>query len=83
MNVIDPRNLPLKFGQNQVSNSWDIANIEFLVVGGGGWRCANSFSDQTQLILGQAELNCGWAWILTKTSFGRKQDGSGGGLKYV
>ena len=31
------RNLPLKFHQNRVSNSWDIANIEFLwVVGGGG-----------------------------------------------
>ena len=24
------RNLPLKFGQNWASNSWDIANIEFL-----------------------------------------------------
>ena len=27
-------NLPLKFGQNRVSNSWDIADIEF--VWGGG-----------------------------------------------
>ena len=25
-----PRNLTLKFGQNRVSNSWDIADIEFL-----------------------------------------------------
>ena len=31
-----PRDVPLKFGQNQVSNSWDIADIEFTVVGGGG-----------------------------------------------
>ena len=34
-----PRNLPLKFGQNQASNSWDIADIEFLMVGGGGGGC--------------------------------------------
>ena len=36
MDIIDPRNLPLKFGQNQVSNSWDIDDVEFPVVGGGG-----------------------------------------------
>ena len=33
-----PRNLLLKSGQNQVRNSWDIADIEFsvvVVVGGG------------------------------------------------
>ena len=41
--VLDvPKNLPLKFHQNRVSNSWDIADIEFVwvvvvvVVGGGG-----------------------------------------------
>ena len=29
--VLDvPRNLPVKFHQNRVSNSWDIAEIEFL-----------------------------------------------------
>ena len=28
------RNLPLKFHQNRVSNSWDIADIEFLLWGG-------------------------------------------------
>ena len=41
------RNLPLKFHQNRVNNSWDIADIEFLwwVVGGG---CAKSFYCQTQ-----------------------------------
>ena len=31
-----PRNLPFKFGQNQASNSRDIADIEFTVVVGGG-----------------------------------------------
>ena len=30
------RNLPLKFHQNRVSNSWDIADIEFVWVGGVG-----------------------------------------------
>ena len=33
------RNLTLEFGQNWISNSWDIADIEFdmeFVVGGGG-----------------------------------------------
>ena len=30
-----PRNLPLNLGQNQASYSCDIADIEFLVVGGG------------------------------------------------
>ena len=28
--AVDPRNLPLNFGQNGVSNSWYIADIEFL-----------------------------------------------------
>ena len=28
------RNLPLKFHQNKVNNSWDIADIEFLLWGG-------------------------------------------------
>ena len=30
--VVDTRNLPLKFGKNWVRNSWDIADIEFVVV---------------------------------------------------
>ena len=29
-----PRNLPLKFGQNRAGNSWDIADFEFVWVGG-------------------------------------------------
>ena len=40
------RNLPSKFHQNRVSNSWDIADIEF--VWGGGVGFAKSFYCQTQ-----------------------------------
>ena len=40
-----PRNLRLKFGQNRVSNSWDIADVEFPVGGGGGVK---SFLRKTQ-----------------------------------
>ena len=44
--VVNPRHLPLKFGQNWVN----IADIEFAALGGGGgWWCADSFSCQTQL----------------------------------
>ena len=42
------RNLPLKFHQNRVSNSWDIANIEFLWWGGVGWGGAQSLYCQTK-----------------------------------
>ena len=35
--VVHPRNLPLKFGQNQVGNSWNIADVEFPVDVVGGW----------------------------------------------
>ena len=31
-----PRNLSLKFGQYRSINSWDVADVEFTVVGGGG-----------------------------------------------
>ena len=41
-----PRNLRLNFGQNRVSNSWDIAYVEFSVVGGGGG--VKSFLRKTQ-----------------------------------
>ena len=41
--VLDvPRNLSLKFGQNQVSNSWDIANFEFCG-DSGGWGAQSHF----------------------------------------
>ena len=58
MDVIDPRNLPLKFGQNQVSNSWDIDDVEFVLVGGGGGRwCKFIFmSNPTFVWLGWVEL---------------------------
>ena len=33
MVVVDPRNLPVKFGQNQVNNNWDIVvAVVFIVV---------------------------------------------------
>ena len=31
-----PRNISLKFGRNRVSNSGDMADIEFALVGGDG-----------------------------------------------
>ena len=35
LSVLDvPRNLPVKFHQNQVINGWDIPDIEFVWVGG-------------------------------------------------
>ena len=40
-----PRNLPLKFGQNRMSSSWDVADIVWW--GGGGY--AKSFSCKNQL----------------------------------
>ena len=55
-NVIDPRDLSLTFGQHQVSDSSDIAGIEFVV---GVLWCAKSMSCQTQLILCHGELSCG------------------------
>ena len=48
-----PRNLSLKFGQNCVSNSWDIADIEFVVVllrvGGLSENGNKAISASTQL----------------------------------
>ena len=60
------RNLHLKFHQYRVSNSGDIADIEFVWwggVGGGGW-CAKSFSCLTQLevMLGWVELWLTWGF---------------------
>ena len=54
MIVVDPTNLPLKFGQNRVRNSWNIDDIEFVVVvvvgGGSGGGGLKSFSCHTQLL---------------------------------
>ena len=49
--VFDPKILALKFGQNQVSNSWNIAAIEFVVSYVGGW-CTKSFWVNSNLGLG-------------------------------
>ena len=35
--VVDPTNLPLKFGLNRARNSYDMNDIEFVVVVCGGW----------------------------------------------
>ena len=58
-----PRNLPLKFHQNWVSNSWDSANIEFVSMV-GRVRHENDFAyhptphpTQTQC---QQYLSCYW-----------------------
>ena len=53
------RNLHLKFYQNRVSNSWDIANIEFLW---WWWGVCKSFSCLTQpkVMLGCVELSWGF-----------------------
>ena len=58
-----PRNLPLKFGQNRVSNSWDIADIEFVWGGWGGVEFTVIFMSNLQL---QLRLFCSWVWVLTK-----------------
>ena len=46
--VVYPINLPLKFGQNRISTSWNITEIGF------GWVVVVvvSFSCQTQVMLG-------------------------------
>ena len=36
--VVHPRNLNSKFGCNRISNSCDIADIEFVCVGGGVYK---------------------------------------------
>ena len=61
--AVDPRNLPLKFSQNWISNSWDFDDFLFpVVVEGGGVK---SFSCQTQLLLCQVELSWGWVGVVT------------------
>ena len=60
------RNLPLKFGQNQVSSSWDIGDIEFVVVGGGGGGGGVQSHFRVKPNLGYVRLNWGWVGVLTK-----------------
>ena len=69
-----PRILPLKFGKNRVSNSWDIANIEFLVVGWWGLvvRRVIFVSNPTFVMLGGLKLWSRWGCdncLLKKTCF--------------
>ena len=52
---VDPRNLPLKFRQNRVSNSWYIAYIEFLCCV-GGWHQVIFMSSPNYVMLG-------WCWV--------------------
>ena len=60
--VLDvPGSLPLKFHQNRVSNSWDIADIEFVWDGWSGKFKVIFMSNPTYVMLGW-----GWVWILTK-----------------
>ena len=53
------RNLPLKFRQNRVSNSCDIAEIEFVWV--GGWWIKVIFGSHPTF-----ELSWGWVGVVTK-----------------
>ena len=59
-----PRNLHLKFGQNRVSNSWDIVDIEFAVV-----VVVVVVVDQSHFHvkpnLGYVRLSWGWVGVLT------------------
>ena len=64
----DPKKATSKLGPNQVSNCWDIADIEFLVGGwwvGGQWT--RVFSCPTQL-LGWVVVELG-VWQKVKTTF--------------
>ena len=55
-----PRDLTLKFCQNRVSNSWDIANIEFVWVVVGGVQSHFHVQPPTTLRLG-----CRWVGVVT------------------
>ena len=52
-----PKNLPLKFGQNQVSNRWDNPDIEFL-----WWIFTVIFMSNLQLLLG-------WVYFVVELGF--------------
>ena len=53
-----PRNLSLKFGQNRLRNSWDIDDIEFVVVllRVGEWVGWWVFKDGNEAILALIEV---------------------------
>ena len=58
------RNLRLKFGQNRVSNSWDITDIEFLWVGGVGWGGVC-----TVIFVSNLQLQLGWGYVVVELGF--------------
>ena len=69
--VVYPRNPHLKFGPNWAINSWDIADIEFVVGGGRRWEVgwyAKLFSCQSQFLLFYVRLSCGWVGVVTFAS---------------
>ena len=53
--VVDSWTLSLKFCQNLVSNSWNIANIEFVC-----WVVVGWLSDPTYIILGWVKKRLSW-----------------------
>ena len=53
-----PRNLHLKFGQNRVSNSWDVDVVEFAVV-------VDQSHFRVKPNLGYVRLSWGWVGVLT------------------
>jgi len=60
-----PRNLPLKFGHNRVSNSWDITDIEFLW--GGGWGGGGVVC--TVIFMSNLQLQLGWGYVVVELGF--------------
>ena len=70
---VGPRNLRLKFCQNRFSNSWDIADIMFLVVEQPRliWWAATAYMVVCKVILtsnptlGYVRLNWGWVGVWT------------------
>ena len=64
--VINPRDQPIKFGRNHISNRWDIADVEFPVEGGWWWWCKVIFvSNPTLVMLG---------WVVVGLGFWQKFD---------
>ena len=49
--------LLIRWGKNWVSNSWDIANIEFVWVGWGGWGLHSHYIVKPNLV-----LRLGWGF---------------------
>ena len=64
------RNIPLKFHKKQVSNRWDIADIEFVWVGGGGGVYkVILMSNHAYVMLGWVEVELGfWQYLDTRNA---------------